>query len=98
MNFGQAPSFKASLCARIKYLGYLTTVWLGSIIILDRKAVQRMVKTAAKMIGCSVPSVQDVAYEYCLTRICNIVMDATYPFHDHFSFWEEASCYPKQNN
>lgn len=61
------------------------TVWFGTCNASCRKTLQRIVRTAEKIIGVSLPSLQDI-YSTRLTRkaLC-ITADATHPMHSFFS-------------
>ena len=61
------------------------SVWSGSCNASDWKAVRRVVRTAEKIIGTSLPSVRDVAENRCLTRAKNIMKDPTHPHHGLFT-------------
>ncbi len=61
------------------------TVWYGACNASCRKTLQRIVRAAEKIIGVSLPSLQDI-YSTCLTRkaLC-IAGDPTHPTHSFFS-------------
>ena len=61
------------------------SLWFWSCNEHDRKAVQRVVRTAEKITGTSLPSIQDVAERRCLSRAQNIAKDPTHPHHELFS-------------
>ena len=61
------------------------TVWGGSCTEYSRKALQRVVNTAAKIIGAPLPSMQHT-YSTCLTRkATRIVSEASHPAHSLFT-------------
>ncbi len=51
----------------------------------DWRSVQRVVRTAEKIIGSSLPSIQDLAHNRCLSRAQNIVKDPTHPHYGLFT-------------
>ncbi|KAF7640578.1 hypothetical protein LDENG_00033630, partial [Lucifuga dentata] len=44
------------------------SVWCGSCTAADWKCLQRVVRTAEKIIGTSLPSILDIGRKRCLTR------------------------------
>jgi len=66
-------------------LAYCLTVWYSGCSAANRKALQRIIKTAEKIIGCPLPSLEDIANSRCLHRACNIIKDNTHPGHELFS-------------
>ena len=50
----------------------------------DKTELQRVVKTAEKIIGCSLPSLEDIATAHYLSRATDIIKDSTYPGHHLF--------------
>ncbi|KAF7642201.1 hypothetical protein LDENG_00262540 [Lucifuga dentata] len=61
------------------------SVWCGSCTAADWKCLQRVVRTAEKIIGTSLPSILDIGHKRCLTRANNIIRDSTHPHHGLFS-------------
>ncbi|KAF7647085.1 hypothetical protein LDENG_00177670 [Lucifuga dentata] len=61
------------------------SVWCGSCTAADWKCLQRVVRTAEKIIGTSLPSILDIGRKRCLTRANNIIRDSTHPHHGLFS-------------
>ncbi|KAL3055642.1 hypothetical protein OYC64_018339 [Pagothenia borchgrevinki] len=61
------------------------TLWFGSCTAADRKSLQRIVTSAQRIIGASLPSLEDI-YNTRLTRkALSIVGDATHPSNSLFS-------------
>ncbi|KAI3360698.1 hypothetical protein L3Q82_012843 [Scortum barcoo] len=76
------------------------SVWCGGSA-ADWRNVRRVVRTAEKIIGSSLPSVQDIASQRCVSRASNIIKDASHPHHRLFSLlpsWEKILQYPVQNH
>ncbi len=71
------------------------TVWYGACNVSCRKSLQRIVRAAEKIVGVSLPSLQDI-YSTRLTRkALSIAGDPTHPTHSFFSLlpsdWRTAS-------
>ncbi len=61
------------------------TVWYGACNASCRKSLQRIVRAAEKIVGVSLPSLQDI-YNTRLTRkALSIAGDPTHPTHNFFS-------------
>lgn len=60
------------LCTVESILTNCFTVWYGNCTMDDRKALQRVVKTAKKIIGTSLPAITDLYHSRCLR--CDIYM------------------------
>ena len=61
------------------------TVWFGSATKLDRLRLQRVVRTAEKIIGTSLPAIQDLAHDRLRKRAGSIVEDPSHPAHHLFT-------------
>ncbi|KAF7662782.1 hypothetical protein LDENG_00226130 [Lucifuga dentata] len=61
------------------------SVWSGGCKASDWMTVQRVVRTAEKIIGTSLLSIRDIADKRCLTRAYKISKDLTHPHHDLFA-------------
>ncbi|KAK3562918.1 hypothetical protein QTP86_011094 [Hemibagrus guttatus] len=55
------------------------TAWFGNCTVSDHKTLQRIVRTAEKIIGVSLPSVMDIYSTRCIRKTNNI--DPTHPSH-----------------
>ncbi|KAK3506083.1 hypothetical protein QTP70_003694 [Hemibagrus guttatus] len=68
------------------------TVWFGNCTVSDRKTLQRIVRTAEKIIGVSLPSITDIYTTRCIRKANNIVDDPptppTHPLHPP-AVWKE---------
>ncbi|KAF7650679.1 hypothetical protein LDENG_00122050 [Lucifuga dentata] len=60
-------------------LSYYITVWYASCSEADRKALQRVIKTAQEIISCPLPSLEDIASSRSLSRARKIVADPSHP-------------------
>uniref|UniRef100_A0A8C5G818 Reverse transcriptase domain-containing protein n=2 Tax=Gouania willdenowi TaxID=441366 RepID=A0A8C5G818_GOUWI len=63
-------------------LTYCITVWYGSCTEADRRRLQRVIKTAQRIVGCPLPSLTDIYTSRCLNRAHSIIKDSSHPgFH-----------------
>ena len=65
-------------------LTYCITVWFYHCTEADRRRLQRVVKTAQRIIGCPLPSLRDIHPSRCLSRAEAIIRDSTHPAHHLF--------------
>jgi len=61
------------------------TVWYGNTTAQDRKAIQRFVRMAEKIIGCALPSIEELFQTRCRQKASSIIKD-----HYH----RGTSCFP----
>ncbi|KAI5627212.1 gastrula zinc finger protein XlCGF28.1-like [Silurus asotus] len=61
------------------------TAWFGNCTVLDRKTLQRIVRTAEKIIEISLPSIMDISPTRCIRKAHSIVDDHTQPSHTYFT-------------
>ncbi|KAK3566561.1 hypothetical protein QTP86_000973, partial [Hemibagrus guttatus] len=59
--------------------------WFRNCTVLDRKTLQRIVRTAEKVIGVSLPSIMDIYSTRCIHKANSIVDDPTHPSHTLFT-------------
>ncbi|KAK1802659.1 hypothetical protein P4O66_004176 [Electrophorus voltai] len=57
----------------------------GNCTAFDRKTLQRIVRTAEKIIGVSLPSITNIYITRCIRKATNIVKDPTHPSHELFT-------------
>jgi len=57
-------------------------VWGGSCTDYNRKALQRIVNTAGRIIGASLPSLKDIYTSHLTRKAITIVSDASHPAHN----------------
>ncbi len=70
------------------HTGILTsciTVWYGACNASCRKSLQRIVRAAEKIVGVSLPSLQDIYSTRLTRRALSIAGDPTHPTHNFFS-------------
>uniref|UniRef100_A0A3B1J4B0 Alkylated DNA repair protein AlkB homologue 8 N-terminal domain-containing protein n=1 Tax=Astyanax mexicanus TaxID=7994 RepID=A0A3B1J4B0_ASTMX len=61
------------------------TAWFGTCTVSDRKTLQRIVRTAQRIIGVSLPSITDIYTTRSIRKATSIVNDPTHPSHELFS-------------
>ncbi|KAI5109546.1 gastrula zinc finger protein XlCGF28.1-like, partial [Silurus meridionalis] len=61
------------------------SAWFGNCTISDRKTLQRIVRTAEKIIGVSLPSIMDIYTTRFIRKAHSIVDDHTHPSHTLFT-------------
>ncbi len=72
-------------CAIESILTNCVTVWYGNCSVADRKALQRVVKTAQRITGTPLPAIEDVQRKRCLHRAHCILKDSSHPDHRLFN-------------
>ena len=60
------------------------TVWYGNMTAQDCNRLQRTVKTAAKIIGIALPSLQNIYTTRCMKKAQNIIKDTSHPANTLF--------------
>ena len=63
----------------------------------DRKRLQRVVKTAQKIIGCSLPSLRNIFSSRCFSRAETITGDSIHPAHHLFDLLPSGRRYRSIN-
>ncbi|XP_053084024.1 uncharacterized protein LOC128317209 [Pangasianodon hypophthalmus] len=71
-------------CAIESILTNCITVWYGNCSVADRKALQRLVKTAQRITKTPLPAIEVVQKKRCLCRARNILKDSSHPAHSLF--------------
>ena len=69
------------------------TVWGGSCTDYSRKTLQRIVKTAERIIGASLPSLKDIYTTRLTRKALTIVSDASHPAHNLFNLLPSGKRY-----
>ncbi|XP_031159417.2 uncharacterized protein LOC116052744 [Sander lucioperca] len=72
-------------CTIESILTNCVTVWYGNCSALDRKALQRVVKTAQRINGSSLPSIETIQGKRCLCKARSIIKDCSHPNHSLFT-------------
>ncbi|KAI4887106.1 hypothetical protein NFI96_003143 [Prochilodus magdalenae] len=65
-------------------LTYCISTWYSSCLTAERTALQRVINTAQKIIGCPLPCLEDLFSSRCLNRAANILKDRSHPGHHLF--------------
>ncbi|KAK5892697.1 hypothetical protein CesoFtcFv8_013051 [Champsocephalus esox] len=60
-------------------LTYCISAWYAGCSAADRKALQRVINTAQRIIGCPLPSLEDITRSRCLRRTSSILKDSSHP-------------------
>jgi len=69
------------------------TAWFRSCTSLDRKALQRIVRTAEKIIWVSLSTIKDIYIECCICKVTSIVDDSSHPLHKLFNLLPSGKRY-----
>jgi hypothetical protein len=73
-------------CTIESILNNIITTWYGNCSVSDRKALQRVVRTAQYITGVEHPAIQDLYTRQCQRMNCQkIVKDSSHPSHRLFS-------------
>lgn len=73
------------------------TNWHGKCIVLDRKALQQVIKTTQNITATQILSISEIAEVRCLVQIPKILQNSTQPSHCPFhppDVWQEIQEYP----
>ncbi|TWW76535.1 putative RNA-directed DNA polymerase from transposon BS [Takifugu flavidus] len=69
------------------------TVWYGNCSASDRKALQKVVKTAHQIAGASLPSIEDIYRKRCHRRAKKVSKDSCHPAHGLFTLMPSGRRY-----
>ncbi|XP_050959599.1 NACHT, LRR and PYD domains-containing protein 12-like [Labeo rohita] len=72
-------------CTIESILTNCVTVWYGGCSVAEGKALQRVVKTAQRIIGTPLPAIEDIQKKHCMRRARSILKDDSHPAHKLFS-------------
>ncbi len=86
-KFGMSPSILRSFytCTVESILTGCITAWFGNSTAGNRKALQRVVRTARHIVGGELPSLQDIYTRRCIRKARRITNDSNHPSHRLFS-------------
>ena len=59
-------------CSMESILTYCMCVWFASCTVAERKVLQRVVNTDQKIIGCPLPTLEDLYSSRCLRRVTEV--------------------------
>ena len=71
-------------CSVESIITYCICVWFSSCTAAERKALQRVVNSAQKIIGCPLPSLEELYNTRCLKKATKISRDPTHTGNEHF--------------
>jgi len=71
-------------CSIKSILTYNMLVWYGGCLADDKKALQRVIKTAQNIIKQQLPALDDIYNSRCLQKTLNIVTNPNHPAHQFF--------------
>ena len=71
----------------------LITAWYGNCSASDRKALQRVVRTAQYITGAKLPAIQDLYTRRCQRKALKIVKDSSHPSNRLFSLLPHGKQY-----
>ncbi len=80
-KFGTSPSILRSFytCTVESILTGCITAWFGNSTAGNRKALQRVVRTARHIVGGELPSLQDIYTRRCIRKARRIIKDSSHP-------------------
>ncbi len=86
-KFGMSPSILRSsyTCTLESILTGCITAWFGNSTAGNRKALQRVVRTARHIVGGELPSLQDIYTRRCIRKARRITNESSHPSHRLFS-------------
>ncbi|KAK2884332.1 hypothetical protein Q8A73_020806, partial [Channa argus] len=86
-KFGMSPKILSKFysCVIESVLTNCITVWYGSSTAMDRKLLQRVVKTAQKITRTPLPSLQSIYHRRVHRRAASILKDPSHPQHGLFT-------------
>ncbi len=82
-KFGTSPSILRSFytCTVESILTGCITAWFGNSTAGNRKALQRVVRTARHIVGGKLPFLQDIYTRRCIRKARRIIEDSSHPSH-----------------
>ncbi len=78
-------------------LTYCICIWYTSCTVAQRKALQRVITTAQKIIGCPLSSLEDLHRSRCQKKAQNIIKDTSHPGHSLFELLPSGKRYRLMN-
>ncbi|TWW76323.1 putative RNA-directed DNA polymerase from transposon BS [Takifugu flavidus] len=80
-------------CTIESILTSCVTVWYGNCSASDRKALQKVVKTAQRIAGASLPAIEDIYRRRCHRRAKKVSKDSCHPAHGLFTLMPSGRRY-----
>lgn len=84
VNLSQQLLISFYRCSVESVLTYNILVWYSSSSVAEKKALQRVIKTAQKIINTQLPSLEDIYISRCLQKTTNILKDYSHPANHLF--------------
>ncbi|KAJ8355377.1 hypothetical protein AAFF_G00059160 [Aldrovandia affinis] len=78
-------------CAIESILTNSIMAWYGNCTASDRKTLQRVVKTAQRITGSSLPAIKSIHDRRCLRKAQSIIRDSSHPNHGLFALLPSGS-------
>ena len=72
-------------CTIESVLTNCVTVWYSSSAVAERKALQKVVKTAERITGTRLPAIKDIHHQRCVRRAPSIIKDSSHHSHTLFN-------------
>ncbi len=93
-KFGTSHSILRSFytCTVESILTDCITAWFGNSTAGNRKALQRVVRTARHIVGGELPSLQDIYTRRCVRKARRITEDSSHPSHSLLSLLPSGRC------
>lgn len=63
---------------------YCLCVWFASCTVADRRALQRVINTAERIVGCPLPPLEELYNSRCSRKTSRILRDPSHPGHQFF--------------
>jgi hypothetical protein len=94
-RFGMGPEILKRFysCNIESILTSCMTAWYGNCSASDRKALQRVVRTAQNITGAKLPAIQDLYTRRCQRKALKMVNDPSHPSHRLFSLLPHGKRY-----
>ena len=67
------PFFRSAIESTLMYC---VTVWYAGCSAVDRRSVQRVINTAQKIVGCPLPSLEEVCKAMLLSKATKFIKDS----------------------
>ncbi len=93
-KFGTSSSILRSFntCTVESILTGCITAWFGNRTAGNRKALQRVMRTARHIVGGELPSLQDIYTGRCVRKAQRIIKDSSHPLHSLLSLLPSGRC------
>ncbi len=93
VNLAQQLLLSFYRCSIESVLTHGLLAWYGSSSAADKKALQRVIKTAQNITKQQLPALDDIFASHCLQKIHNILKDSYHPAHKLFELLPSGKLY-----